>query len=245
MICAALGLFIILRKESMIGDSVGHTAFGGIAIGLLAGIEPILTALVVSVLAILAITYIRSKGIAQSDAAMAVMMAMGFALGIIIIDVAGGFNVDLLSYLFGSILTISDVDLVIMSVTALAVFGIILLLYKELLSITFDESSARLSGIRVNTISTVFNILVAVTIVLSIKVVGIILVVALLVVPGLTGLQMARSFRWTIGASMVFGTAGVLGGIFVSVVLDIATSGAIVMLSVTLLLVVALYQRLG
>jgi zinc transport system permease protein len=245
VICAAIGLFIILRKESMIGDSVGHTAFGGIAIGLLFGIEPILTAMLVSTFAILAISYMRSKGIAQSDSAMAVMMAAGFAIGLVIIDLAGGFNVDLLSYLFGSVLTISDLDLTVMSVTALMVFGIILLLYKELLAITFDEGASRLSGIPVAAISTAFNILVAVTIVLSIKVVGIILVVALLIIPGLTALQMNQSFRWTIIASILFGIVSVIMGIFISVVLDVATSAAIVLVSLAVFLFVALYQRLG
>lgn len=245
IICAAIGLFIILRKESMIGDSVAHTAFCGIAIGLLLGIEPVLTALLVSCIAILGISYMRSKGIAQSDSAMAVTLATGFAIGLIIIGLAGGFNVDLLSYLFGSILTISDLDMVVMSLTALVVFATIMILYKELLAITFDEGASRLSGIPVAAISATFNILVAVTIVLSIKVVGIILVVALLVIPGLTALQLGWSFRRTMGASMLFGMASVILGIFLSVVLDIATSGAIVLVSVAIFLFVALYQRLG
>lgn len=243
--CAWVGVFMILRKEAMIGDGVAHTAFGGIALGLLLGVSPILTALIVSILAVTGIYYMRTKGLARSDSAIAVMLAIGFSGGLIIVSLAGGFNVELFSYLFGSILTIDASDLVIVSalgVTTLAFLGIF---YKELLSMTFDESTSKLLGIPVEPLALSFNVLVAATIVLSIKVVGIVLVVALLVLPGLSALQLTLSFKKTILAAMVFGMVSMVAGLLLSAVYDVATSGVIVFLAAMVFGVTAAYKRLG
>jgi len=245
LICSTMGIFIVLRKEAMIGDSVAHTAFGGIALGLLLGIDPMLTALLISILAILGISYMKKKGIAQSDTAMAVMLAMGFSLGLIVISIAGGFNVAVMDYMFGSILTITANDLAIMVVLGTAILVVIALLYKELLSITFDEQAARMNGIPVGAISFVFNMLVALTIVLSIKVVGIVLVVALIVIPSLTALQFHRSFRATLMASTAFGMFTVVIGIIMAALFNAATSGVIVFTAAAIFLFVAAYQRLA
>ncbi|MCK4718400.1 MAG: metal ABC transporter permease, partial [Thermoplasmata archaeon] len=167
--CALVGVFTLLRKEAMIGDGIAHASFGGIALGLYLGIYPIYTALLVSVVFMLAITYLRRKGIAESDAAIGIMLAFGFALGLVIISLSGGFQREIFSYLFGSILTITTQDLMVVGFLTLVVFLFLLFFYKEMLSMTFDEESARLSGIPVNFLSIAFDILVAVTIVLSIK----------------------------------------------------------------------------
>lgn len=241
--CALVGLFVILRGEAMIGDGVAHMSFGGIALGLFIGVQPLLTALIVSVVAVLGISYMREKGLATSDSAMAVMLAGGFSMGLIIISLAGGFNVELFSYLFGSILTISTQDLVMISIMGVTSLGLVGIFYKELLSITFDPESSRLMGIPVKILSTLFNILVAVTIVLSIKVVGMILVVALLVVPGLTALQLDLSFRGTVVAAILVGVISIVLGIFTSAIFDVATSGVIVFTMITLFLSVAGYRR--
>jgi zinc transport system permease protein len=243
--CAWVGVFLILRKEAMIGDGVAHTAFGGIALGLLLGISPILTALVVSILAVVGIHYMRSRGIATSDSAIAVMLATGFSGGLIIVSIAGGFNVELFGYLFGSILTIDSTDLLVVSVLGLVTLVFLGVFYKELLSITFDEGASRLMGIPVEPISLSFSILVATTIVLSIKVVGIVLVVALLVLPGLSALQLKMSFRATTAAALIFGTVSMLLGVLLSAVYDVATSGVIVFLAVAIFGVTAVYKRLG
>lgn len=237
--CALVGLFVILRKESMIGDGVAHVSFGGIAIGLYLGIQPIFTALIVSILAVFGITEMRRRGLADSDSATAVILAVGFSTGLIIISLADGFNVELFSFLFGSILTISQSDLILVSILGVTSMLLIGIFYKELLSITFDEQASRLMGIPVNELSAVFNVLVAVTIVLSIKVVGMILVTALLVLPGLTALQMGLGFKYTALVSVVIGVLGVLLGIFASALFDVAASGVIVFTLVTCFLVVS------
>lgn len=244
MASTLVGLFLILRKEAMTGHAVGHIAFGGIALGLLLGIHPLLAAAGVAVLAILAISYMRGKGLAQSDAALAVMVAVGFSVGLVIISLAGGFNVELFAFLFGSILTIDTVDLLIVGLLSLAILGFVGLFYKELLSLIFDEESARLAGIPAGPLSLAFGVLVGVTIVLAIQVIGVILVGALMVLPGLSALQFSASFRRTALATIAFGVAGVVSGILLSAVYDVATSGVIVFTMVGFFAAAVVYARL-
>ena len=242
--CAWVGLFLILRKEAMIGDGIAHTAFGGIALGLFLGINPILTALLVSILAVLGISYMRRRGLAQSDSAIAVMMTLGFSTGLIIISLAGGFNVELFSFLFGSILTIDLTDLIIVSILGVSTILILGVFYKELLSMTFDEEDARLMGIPVRLLSLAFNLLVAITIVLSIKVIGVILVVALLVLPGLAALQLNLSFKGTTMVAIGFGVLSMITGILLSAIYNVATSGVIVFTAAGFFLFTVIYRRL-
>ncbi len=243
--CAWVGIFLILRKEAMMGDGVAHTAFGGIALGLLLGVSPILTALAVSILAVMGIHFMRTKGLARSDSALAVMLATGFSGGLIIVSLAGGFNVELFGYLFGSILTIDSADLLVVAVLGLVTLVFLRVFNKELLSMTFDEGASRLMGIPVQPLSLAFDILVATTIVLSIKVVGIVLVVALLVLPGLSALQLNLSFKGTTMAAIAFGMLSMVSGVLLSAVYDVATSGVIVFLAVAMFGVAAVYKRLG
>jgi zinc transport system permease protein len=242
--CALIGLFVILRRESMIGDGVAHVSFGGIAIGLFLSINPLYTALIVAVIAVLSISYMKKKGLAESDSATAVILAVGFSTGLIIISLAGGFNVELFSFLFGSILTISYTDLVLVTILGVTSLILVTLFYKELLSITFDAQASRLMGIPVNFLNNVFNILVAITIVLSIKVVGMILVTALLVLPGLSALQLDLSFKKTAIMSVIFGVGSIIIGIFTSAIIDVATSGIIVFTLVLVLITVSGVVRL-
>jgi zinc transport system permease protein len=245
VVSAWVGLFLILRKESMLVDGVAHTAFGGVALGLLLGINPMIGALAVSIVAVFGITYMRRKGLAQSDSAIAVMMAMGFSLGIIIIYMAEGFNTDLFNYLFGSILAIDQSDVLVLVALALIIIGFMVFFYKEMLAVTFDEDGAKLQGIPVNALTMAFNLLVALTIALSIKVIGIILVVALMVLPGLTALQLKRSFKTTLLASTIFGTLASVLGIMLSALFDLPAGGIIVFTAAGIFVFVAAYQRLA
>jgi zinc transport system permease protein len=243
--CGLVGLFLVLKKEAMIGDGLSHTAFGGIAVGLLLGINPLLTALVVSIIAVFAISYMRRKKIAASDSAIAIMLAVGFSTGLIIISIAGGFNVELFSYLFGSILTIDVMDLMLVSFLGVAVVLFIGFFRRELLSMVFDEEDSRIMGIPTKQLSIIFDLLVAVTIVLSIKVIGTILVVALLVVPGLCSLRLNLSFRKTLLASVVFSMLSTVLGVIFSAVFNIVTAGLIVFVLVLFFLLTVIYKRLG
>jgi zinc transport system permease protein len=242
--CAAVGLFLILKKEAMIGDGIAHTAFGGIALGLLFGVNPLFTALGASVLAVLGVSYMRRKGVAPSDSAIAIMLTLGFSVGLIVISVAGGFNVELFSYLFGSILTIDGADLLLVSLLGVLVLLFLGFFRRELLSMVFDEDDSRIMGIPTNTFSLAFDLLVAATIVLSIKVIGTILVVALLVLPGLSALQLGLSFRKTIFAAIGFSTVSTVLGILFSASLNVATSGLIVFVSILFFLLTMAYKKL-
>jgi zinc transport system permease protein len=242
--CAAVGLFLILKKEAMIGDGIAHTAFGGIALGLLLEINPLLTALAVSVLSVFGISYMRRKSVAPSDSAIAVMLALGFSFGLIVISVVGGFNIELFSYLFGSILTIDEFDLLVVSLLGVFVLLFLGFFRRELLSLVFDEEDSRVMGIPTNTLSLAFDLLVATTIVLSIKVIGTVLVVALLVLPGLSALQLNLSFRKTILFAVGLSIISTVLGILFSATFDIATSGLIVFVAVLLFLVTIAYKKL-
>jgi zinc transport system permease protein len=243
--CAWVGLFLVLRKEVMIGDGVAHTAFGGVAIGLLLGTSPVLMAFLVSILAVLGISYMRKKGLASSDSAIAVMLALGFSTGLIVISLAGGFNVELFSYLFGSILTIDEQDLLVISILGLSTTLFMGFFHKELLSTTFDEEDARLAGLPIKSLSLAFNLLVAATIALSIKVIGTILVVALLVIPGLSALQLSLPFKNTVLATVGFAIASMITGVLLSAILNVATSGVIIFTAAAFFLLTAAYKKLG
>ena len=243
--CSLVGLFLILKKEAMLGDGLSHTAFGGIALGLLLGINPLVTALGFSVIAVLAISYMRRKKIAASDSAIAIMLALGFSTGLIIISLAGGFNVELFSYLFGSILTIDFTDLALVSILGSVVLFFIAFFRRELLSMVFDEDDSRIMGIPTKKLSIIFDLLVAVTIVLSIKVIGTILVVALLVIPGLCALKLNLSFRKTLFAAVGFSTISTVLGIVFSAALNVVTAGLIVFILVLFFLLTLLYRKLS
>jgi zinc transport system permease protein len=242
--CGLVGLFLVLKKEAMIGDGLSHTAFGGIALGLLLGINPLLTALVVSIVAVFAISYMRRKKIAASDSAIAIMLAVGFSTGLIIISIAGGFNVELFSYLFGSILTIDVTDLMLVSLLGAAVVLFITFFRRELLSMVFDEEDSRIMGIPTKQLSIIFDLLVAVTIVLSIKVIGTILVVALLVIPGLSALKLNLSFKKTLFASVGFSILSTVLGVIFSAIFSIVTAGLIVFVLVLFFLLTLLYKKM-
>ena len=172
------------------------------------------------------------------------MLALGFSTGLIIISIAGGFNVELFSFLFGSILTIDQADLIIVSTLGVSTMLVLGIFYKELLSITFDEEGARLMGVPVKPLSLAFNLLVAITIVLSIKVIGVILVVALLVLPGLSALQLNLSFKKTTLVAIAFGTVSMITGILLSAIFNVATSGVIVFAAAGIFLFTAIYKKL-
>lgn len=244
IVCGIVGLFLILKKEAMIGDGLSHTAFGGIAIGLMLGINPILTALATSILAVFAISYMRRKKIATSDSAIAIMLAIGFSTGLIIISITGGFNIELFSYLFGSILTITFSDLLLVFILGTIVLLFIGFFRRELLSMIFDEEDSKIRGIPTNHITILFDLLTAITIVLSIKVIGTILVVALLVIPGLCALKLNLSFKKTLLTTALFSTISTTTGIIVSAISNIITAGIIVLVLVTFFIITLIYKKL-
>lgn len=231
ILCSTLGVFLVLRRLSLIGDGLAHVAFGSVAIGLLLRVYPVYVAIPVVMLSSLGILKLIEKARLYGDAAIGIVSSLGIAVGILLASVAGGFNVDLFSYLFGNILAISNVEVVTSIILSVMLILIILLFYQELLSITFDEESAKASGVKTKTINTILVLLTSLTVVLAMRIVGIMLISALLIIPSVTALQMAKGFKITMVIASIVGVLSVILGIFISFVINLPTGATIVILN--------------
>ncbi len=229
--CSSLGLFLVLRKMSLIGDGLSHVSFGAIALGLFFGFYPFYIAIPVVVLASILILKISEKAQIYGDAAIGIVSSIGIAGGVILASLSQGFNVDLFSYLFGNILAISTNEALLSIILSLVVLSIIILFYWDLFSVTFDEEYARTTGIKTNFINTLLTILTAITVVLSVKVVGIMLVSALLILPAVTALQVSKKFKITLILSGLISLLSVIFGIIISYIVDIPPGATIVMIN--------------
>ena len=186
--CSSLGVFLVLRRLSLVADGLSHVAFGGIALGLFTGIYPLYTAVVGVVLGALGIHALGKLRVA-SDAAIAIMFAAGLAIGIILISVTQNVAVDVLSFLFGTILGINQTDLYLAAGLGIMVIGILLLFWKEWVGITIDPEFARVAGLPVSALELVFTILTGLTVVVAMRLVGVLLVSSLIVIPASAMIQ--------------------------------------------------------
>lgn len=234
ILCSVVGLFLVLRRYSLFGDAVAHSSFGGIALGLMAGIYPLWTAYAVSLGSALVITRIRNRFKISGDASVAVLLSSGIAVGLVLISLSGGFTIDIFSFLFGSILLVSTQDtILILSLTGI-ILVVILLLYRQLVYSTFNEEQAKVSGIPVEKINYLIVFLAGITVVTSIQLVGILLISALFVIPNVTAIMYGKGFKQTILLSICFAVFSVVVGIVISYVFDITPAGTIVLLSIGL-----------
>lgn len=238
LICGMLGPFLILRRMALLGDGLAHIAFGGIAVGLLLGIGPLIAALIVAAIASVLIERLISKTRVQGDAAIGVMFSFGVAIAILIIGLVNGFTVDIFSYLIGSILTLSDQDILIVSIVFILTLAFILSRYRDLVFSSLHVDVARLSGVKVGMISVGFSLLTALGVVVSIRAVGILLVTALLIVPAITGLQISRSFKSCMWHSALISTVSVVIGILLSFLINAPTGSVIVLIMIAIFAVV-------
>jgi zinc transport system permease protein len=234
LLCSVLGVFLVLRRLSLIGDGLAHVTFGSVALSLFMGASPLyvtVAAIPLVMLSSVGILRLTEKARIYGDAAIGIVSSVGIASGIILASVSGGFNVDLFSYLFGNILAVSGADLWIAAVLFLSVMLGVIFFYRDLFAITFDEDLARCSGIRTRAINSVLVLMTSLTVVLAMKVVGIMLISALLILPAVTALQVAKSFRATIIAAGCFAIVSVITGIFGSFMLNLPTGGFIVFIN--------------
>ena len=229
--CALLGVFLILRRDAMIGHGLAHVTFAGVALGLFLNIMPLAVALVVAVAAALIIMKLKVKAGLHGDTAIAIFSSVGFALGILLATLSQSFNVDLFSYLFGEILAIETSEVVFSIALAFVVVLLVVVNYHKFMYMTFDRESAKASGIKVERLDGLLTILTAVTVVLGMKVVGILLVSALVVIPAAAGLQVAKSFKQAIALSGSISIISVVLGLVLAFQLDLPASGSIVLLS--------------
>jgi zinc transport system permease protein len=244
VVCSALGLFLVLRKMSLIGDGLSHVSFGAIALGLFFGVYPFYVAIPVVMVASLAILKISEKAKIYGDSAIGIVSAVGIAFGVILASISSGFNVDLFSYLFGNILAISTTEVVLSVILSFAVLGVIYFFYWDLFSATFDEEYARTTGVKTDSINTILTLLTAITVVLTVKMVGIMLVSALLILPAVTALQFSRGFKTAMVISSITSLISVLLGISFSFFLDLPTGATIVMVNALFFFLVLLYKKI-
>ena len=234
LICSTVGLFLVLRKYSLFGDALAHSAFGGVALGLFLGVYPLWAAYVVSILSALGLTKIRQKFDISGDAIIAILLSSGIAIGIVLISLSGGFSIDIFSFLFGSILLVSTENVIIVLGLCAAIFIILITGYKKFMYITFSEEQAQVSGIPVQKLNYLLIAIAGVTVVTSMQLVGVLLVSALFVIPNVTAMMFKRSFKQTIILSMSFSVFSTVAGIMISYPLDIAPSGMVVLLAIML-----------
>jgi len=235
--CAILGVFLVLRRDAMIGHGLAHVTFGGVALGIFLYVTPILVALGVAVVSALGILKLKERAGLYGDTAIAIISSLGMALGIILVTLAGSFNVDLFGYLFGNILAIDPMEVWMSLILALAVLTAVALFYQEFVFLTFDPESAKASGVRVRRLDALVAMLTAVTVVLGMKVVGILLVSALLVIPAAAALQVARSFKEALFISATLAGISAVCGLVAAFYLDWPTSGTIVSVSAVFFLI--------
>jgi zinc transport system permease protein len=244
ILLSMLGFFVVLRKMSFIGVGIAHAAFGGVALGQLLGVPVFLFASVFSVAAGLGIGAVTRRGKIKEDTAIGIFFAAGMALGVLFLALKPGYTSDIMSYLFGSILAVSAADLWIIGIVALIILTLLTLFFKGFLATSFDAELARASGIPETFLFYLLLGMVSVGIVASIKIVGIVLVSALLVLPAATARQWSRRYGVVLVLSLLFGLAYTVGGLMLSYWLDIPSGAAIVILGVLVFLLSIVFSSM-
>lgn len=242
-IAPLIGIFLVLRRYSLIADTLAHVSLAGIALGLLLGWNPILTSLGTTIASSLGIERLRTTKRIYGESALALFLSGSLALATILLSLGKGFNSNLFSYLFGSIVTVTQGDVRTIAVLAIIVVVLLSAFYKELVYITFDEESAKVSGIPVRIINMVLMVLAALSISLAIPIVGVLLIAALIVIPVVTALQFRNSFVRTIVYAECISLFSVITGIVVSFYCNLSTGGTIVLIMLTLFMLVMIEKH--
>ena len=245
IICSFMGTFLVLRRYSLFGDGIAHVAFGGISVGLFLGVFPLWTAFIVSIFGGLGLQKLRQSTKISGDSAVAVVLVSGLAVGVILVSSSGGFSVDLFSFLFGSILLISNEDTIMILAISAGIIATLTLLQKQFLHLTFNEEQAKLGGLRTTLLNYAFVVLASITVVTSMRLVGILLISALIVIPNITAMMFGKGFKKTVFISMSIAVISVVSGILVSYSFNVAPSGTIVVIAVGILVGTLILKSTG
>ncbi len=229
LLCSTLSFFVVLNRLSFMGAGISHSILGGIAIGVLAGINPLYSGAVFAVFVALLIGYLSKQGKIQEDTLIGIFYASGMALGIMLISFKQGYYPELFSFLFGNVLAVSREDLHFLAVVMVLVLLYLLLFFKELLTVSFDEELARASGLPATFLYLGLLACLALTVIVAVKVVGVVLASALLVIPAATGYRLSKNYRPMLGLSLLVGVVSGLAGLFLSYYLNIPSGAAIVL----------------
>jgi len=245
VVCGALGFFVVLRRLAFIGVGISHSAIGGVAIGLVAGLPPLATAAVFAVAVALGIAAVGRRGTLSEDAVIGVFFSGSMALGVVLFSLQRGYQQDLFGYLFGDVLAISGRELATLAVGALTVAVALALAFRPLFFMAFDEEIAQAYGQPVGALNTALLVLLALTIVIGVRLVGAILVEALLVIPAATAALWAAGWRAQLAIAMAFGAASGVLGLAVAYALDLAAGASIVLVSASLFFASLALRRRG
>ena len=234
--CGIVGVYVVVKRVVFISGGIAHASFGGIGLGYLVGISPVLGAIFFTLASALGMGLVTRRTKLPEDTAIGILWAMGMALGIIFISLSPGYAPDLFSYLFGNILTVPLSDLLLMLALDAIIVIIVIALYKEFLTLSFDEEFGTVVGVPVEALYLLLLCIIALTVVVLIRVVGIILVIALLTIPAALARQFTQDLRKMMLLAILFGAVFTFGGLWLSFVLDLASGATIVLLSGTVLL---------
>jgi ABC-type Mn2+/Zn2+ transport system permease subunit len=242
MMTSLLGVLVVLRRSAFFGDAIAHSSLAGVAVGLLTGWHPLLTAAAVGVGIATSLHVVERRTRLPLDTVLGFILPFFMAIGVLLLSLKPGYQPELMSFLFGSILTVSRANLLVIALITMVVLGIFYQVRSQLIFAAVDEEAAQLAGVRVGWLLTGYYILLALAIIASLRTVGVILVNALLIIPAATAKMLARSLMHMFVLTPLLGTACVVGGIIVSYALDLPSGPAIVVLSGLLFLSVALWR---
>lgn len=242
--CSMLGTFLVLRKLSLIGDGLAHVSFAGVAIAMLTAQSPLVVGIPLVAAASLLILKLHEKTNIHGDAAIGLVSSMAIAIGVMISSLSGGYNVDLFSYLFGSLLVISRVDLILSLVLAIAVVIAVIWLYPKLFAMTYDEEYAKIIGINVRNMNYLLSLLTAVTIALGIRIVGTMLISSMIIFPAVTALQVTNSFKATLSIAVITAVSSVVLGVLSSFVFNLPSGATIVLINSGFFALAYMYRKL-
>jgi zinc transport system permease protein len=242
--CGIIGSYVVVKRIVSISGGISHTSFGGIGLGYYLGISPVLCAVFFTVASALGMGLITRHTRVPEDTVIGVLWALGMAVGIILLALAPGYAPDLFSYLFGNILTVPYSDLLLMAALDGVILLLVMLLYREFLYISFDEESSTVAGIPVEALYLLLLGLIALTVVVLIRVVGVVLVIALLTIPATTARQFTHSLRMMMALATAIGAVCTVTGLWLSYLFDLPSGATIVAVSIALLLVAITARRL-
>lgn len=242
ILCPAVGVFLVLKRYSMMGDTLAHASFAGVAIGLVTGMNPILSAFVFTSLCGVLIELLRYYYKKYAELILAIVLTLSVGIAITLIS-SGKIGANINSFLFGSILTVTREDLLTMLILSIISVFILIFFFNRLLYITFDEEGAQIAGIKVRMINYIFAILVATTISVSIRIMGILVISSMIAIPVASALQLNKGFKATLIYSITFGFIDIIAGLVLSVYIDCAPGGTISLMSIFVLIVVILFNK--
>jgi zinc transport system permease protein len=241
IIAPLVGIFLILRRYALIADSLAHVSLAGVALGILLGVNPLVTAMGVAVFSSVAIERLRLSKRVSGESALAMFLSGGLALAVVLLSFSNAPDADLEDYLFGSISGVTNLDTLMMFGLGLVIVAFLAAFYKELIYVTFDEEAARVSGIPVRSVNMMLIFLTALAVSLAIPIVGVLLISALIVIPALAALQLRKSFLKTIVWAEIFSIFSVTAGIAVSLYSNIEASGVIVLVAIAIFLTTLMF----